>query len=50
MESPDTNLPLEQRKIGGMGIHLVRKVMDEVLYQRKIEKNVVTLKKFIKTE
>ena len=50
LESPDTKLPLEQRKIGGMGIHLVRKVMDEVLYQRKIEKNVVTLTKLIKTE
>jgi len=48
LEAPDTDLPLEQRKIGGMGIHLVRKVMDDVLYQRKIEKNVVTLTKSIK--
>ena len=48
LEAPDTDLPLEQRKIGGMGIHLVRKVMDDALYQRKIEKNVVTLTKSIK--
>ena len=48
LEAPDTDLPLEQRKIGGMGIHLVRKVMDDVLYQRKIEKNVITLTKSIK--
>ena len=47
IEVPDTDLPLEQRKIGGLGLHLVRNVMDEVSYQRKIEKNVVTLTKII---
>jgi PAS domain S-box-containing protein len=47
IEAPDTDLPLEKRKIGGLGLHLVRNVMDEVSYQRKIEKNVVTLTKII---
>jgi len=42
---PDTSLPLEERGIGGLGIHLVRKVMDEVGYERLGARNVVTLVK-----
>jgi serine/threonine-protein kinase RsbW len=30
---PDLNLPLELRPIGGLGIYLVRKCMDEVAYR-----------------
>jgi sigma-B regulation protein RsbU (phosphoserine phosphatase) len=44
-ESPDTTLPLEARQIGGLGIHLVQKVMDEVTYERRIDKNLVRLVK-----
>lgn len=44
-ETPDTALSLEEREVGGLGIHLVRNVMDKVLYQRHIDKNVVTLTK-----
>lgn len=29
---PDLTLPLEERPIGGLGIHLVRKTMDSVVY------------------
>jgi anti-sigma regulatory factor (Ser/Thr protein kinase) len=43
--SPDTALPMEQRKIGGLGIHLVRGLMDEVSYQRRADRNVVVLAK-----
>jgi sigma-B regulation protein RsbU (phosphoserine phosphatase) len=42
-ESPDTNLSVEDRQIGGLGIHLVRQMMDEVSYERHINKNVVRL-------
>ncbi len=49
VETPDTKLSLEEREIGGLGIHLVRKVMDKVSYQRRIDKNVVTLVKDIGT-
>jgi sigma-B regulation protein RsbU (phosphoserine phosphatase) len=45
---PDVAAAVEEREIGGLGIHLVRSVMDEYLYQRQINKNVVTLVKFIK--
>ena len=44
-ESPDTKLPLEERKIGGLGIHLVREMMDEVAYERRINQNLVRLAK-----
>ena len=46
-ETPDTDLPLEERKIGGLGIHLVRNLMDKVSYQRRVDKNRLTLVKNI---
>ncbi|HVF39049.1 MAG TPA: ATP-binding protein [Gemmatimonadaceae bacterium] len=42
---PDTTLSIEDRQLGGLGIHLVRKLMDEVSYERRDGRNVVTLKK-----
>jgi len=42
---PDTALSIAERDIGGVGIHLVRSVMDEVSYKRRIDRNVVTLVK-----
>ncbi len=41
--APRTDLALEEREIGGLGIHLVRNLVDEVSYQRRIDKNVLTL-------
>jgi len=43
LPEPDVAAPLQDRKIGGLGIYLVRKVMDEVRYKRVGNKNVVTL-------
>ena len=48
IETPDTELSLEERKIGGLGIHLVRKMMDRVSYRRRIDKNVITVVEFLK--
>ena len=42
---PSTALSLEDRELGGLGLHLVRKMMDDVAYQRLPDKNVVTLVK-----
>jgi anti-anti-sigma factor len=42
---PDTELGVEERGIGGLGIHLVRKMMDEVTYERRSGKNIVVLVK-----
>jgi len=47
IETPDTGLALEDRKIGGLGIHLVRKMMDRVSYRRRIDKNVITALKLL---
>ena len=40
---PDLDAEIEDRPIGGLGIHLVRVMMDEVHYQRKKNKNYLTL-------
>ena len=47
VETPNTALPLEEREIGGLGIHLVRKMMDKVSYRRRIDKNVITVVEFL---
>jgi anti-sigma regulatory factor (Ser/Thr protein kinase) len=41
-DSPDTAAPLEARPLGGLGIHLVKKIADDLSYQRRAGKNVVT--------
>ena len=43
LAAPNTEASIEERDIGGLGIHLVKKMFDSVNYQRNIEKNVVTL-------
>ena len=45
---PDTSLTAEERNIGGLGIHFVRKLMDDVDYQYEGGKNILMLKKKIK--
>ena len=46
-KDPDTTLPSEERQIGGLGVFLVKKTMDEVEYNRKNGKNVLIIKKAI---
>lgn len=41
----DTSLSAEERPIGGLGIHLVRQIMDSINYERLNDKNVLTLRK-----
>ena len=43
----DITLSAEERAIGGLGIHLVRQLMDQLIYHREDEKNVLTLIKKI---
>lgn len=42
---PDTELSVEEREIGGLGIHLVRQMMDEVSYRYVGGRNIVMLVK-----
>jgi sigma-B regulation protein RsbU (phosphoserine phosphatase) len=45
--APDVEAAIDDREIGGLGIHLVQNVMDEVAYRRRTEQNVVTLIKYL---
>jgi serine/threonine-protein kinase RsbW len=44
-DPPDMELSLEQRQIGGLGITLIRKLMDDVRYSRQGSRNVLVLRK-----
>ena len=43
----DITLPLEERPVGGLGIFLIRQIMNEVTYERIGEENKLTMKKKI---
>ncbi len=45
-EDPDVTLPAEKRGIGGLGVFMVKKSMDEVTYEYKDGKNHLTIRKF----
>jgi anti-sigma regulatory factor (Ser/Thr protein kinase) len=45
--SPEIPCTLDECKVGGLGIHLVKNLMDEVTYERRAGMNVLTLKKSI---
>lgn len=44
---PDVTLCAEDRPIGGLGIYMVKKSMDEVSYRYENGKNVLSIKKYI---
>ena len=44
-KEPDTKLSAEQRKIGGLGIFLVKKTMDSMEYRFSEGQNILTIKK-----
>ena len=43
----DITIPIEERAIGGLGIFLIRSIMNEVSYQRLDGENRLTMKKYI---
>ncbi len=43
VQPPDLNASLEERQIGGLGVHLIKSMMDEVRYEFIDEKNVLTM-------
>ncbi len=44
-EDPDVTLPAEAREIGGLGIYMVKKSMDEVSYEYRDGQNILCLRK-----
>lgn len=42
---PDRDSPLEQRRVGGLGIHFVRSLMSDVSYRRVGGRNVLLLRR-----
>lgn len=47
---PDINKSLEDRQIGGLGIHLVKNLMDGLEYRRKGGKNLLVMKKKVEVD
>lgn len=43
----DTNLSADKRNIGGLGIYLIKQIMDDVKYMRIDNKNILVLKKVL---
>ena len=46
-EDPDITLSAEERGIGGLGIFMVKKTMDDVSYEYKDGQNILTIKKHL---
>lgn len=44
-DDPDLSLDVDERPIGGLGIYLVKKMMDNVEYEYKDNKNILTIEK-----
>jgi len=44
---PDIDIPLEEKQIGGLGIHLIKNLMDELDYTRAGNKNIFVMRKKI---
>jgi anti-sigma regulatory factor (Ser/Thr protein kinase) len=47
-EAPDIAASAEKREVGGLGVFMVKKLMDGVEYRREEGKNILTLKKRLK--
>ena len=44
-DDPDTTLSAEEREIGGLGIYMVKKSMDDITYEYKDGQNILSIKK-----
>jgi anti-sigma regulatory factor (Ser/Thr protein kinase) len=46
-KEPDITSPLDEREIGGLGIHLIKQLVDDIAYERVGNRNILILKKMI---
>ena len=47
---PDVTLSAEERGIGGLGIYMVKKSMDDVQYRHEGGRNILTIRKRLRAE
>jgi serine/threonine-protein kinase RsbW len=45
LPEPNIHEPMERRRPGGLGIYMIRKIMDEVRYRREGDSNILTMVK-----
>lgn len=50
ISEPDTSSALSERKVGGLGMFMVKKMMDSVEYCRQDGKNILTLTKCLEKQ
>jgi len=48
LPEPDLEKSVDERKIGGLGIHLVKKMMCDIRYERRDKSNILMMKKKIR--
>ena len=46
-DDPDTTLSADERDIGGLGIYMVKKSMDDIIYEYKDGQNILKIKKYL---
>ena len=44
-KDPDVTLPVEERDLGGLGVFLVKKTMDEISYEYRNGQNILRIRK-----
>jgi anti-sigma regulatory factor (Ser/Thr protein kinase) len=44
---PNLDAPLEDRTVGGLGLHLLRSLSDEARYERRNDNNVIRLSRVV---
>ena len=44
-DNPDIEMRIKDHKVGGFGLFIVRKMMDEVTYSRENDYNILTIKR-----
>ena len=47
IKKPDLSASIEERSIGGVGIHLIKSYVDDIHYIRQDDENIVTLIKIL---
>ena len=45
-EDPDITLGINERQVGGLGVFMIKKLMDDIRYEYKDEQNILTIRKY----